>query len=386
MARKHSNFNERDFERALKSVKGEPDFTKKEFCEELLKHFSPDKTGKEFFSEVYVRLLDRDKKFNLKGNYGIETKTYLGGCSEYIHISTQHDGQLLIHTEKPYSYRDNRQDRGSSTPEKTDDFREGLFARWVVRPIADIVGKRLRELIAENSEKKEEIDRLNSRVSSLESENTELEKDRDLWKNRWKQSAKRNRETREEIRDSQIDVIENERAKEKAEKEELEKIVKEHGWDRLEGEEDTSPKTVLQAVEIAKEEFGFLLFFDSAFQSAKNNHFEYPDRVLEALRKLDLVASEWLFQEDGDGITFERAFRESNEGPNFAIAEKESQTSQQKHDRIFRTGAGFKSTERQMLAHVKLGTKGGAGRTLRIHYYADRRNDKVEIGYCGEHL
>ena len=214
MARKHSNFNERDFERALKSVKGEPDFTKKEFCEELLKHFSPDNTGKELFSEVYVRLLDRDKKFNLKGNYGIETKSYLEGCSEYIHISTQHDGQLLIHTEKPYSYRDNSQDRGSSTPEKKDDLREGLFARWVVRPIADIVGKRLRELIAENSEKKEEIDRLNSRVSSLESENTELEKDRDLWKNRWKQSAKRNRETREEIRDSQIDVIENERAKE----------------------------------------------------------------------------------------------------------------------------------------------------------------------------
>ena len=46
-------------------------------------------------------------------------------------------------------------DRGSSTPEKKDDSREGLFARWVVRPIADIVGKRLRELIAENSEKKE---------------------------------------------------------------------------------------------------------------------------------------------------------------------------------------------------------------------------------------
>ena len=118
MARKHSNFNERDFERALKSVKGEPDFTKKEFCEELLKHFSPDKTGKEFFSDVYVRLLDRDKKFNLKGNYGIETKRYLKGCSEYIHISTQHDGQLLIHTEKPYSYRDNRQDGAAQRRKK----------------------------------------------------------------------------------------------------------------------------------------------------------------------------------------------------------------------------------------------------------------------------
>ena len=42
--------------KSLKSVKGTR-FLKKEFCEELLKHFSPDNTGKELFAEVYVRLL-----------------------------------------------------------------------------------------------------------------------------------------------------------------------------------------------------------------------------------------------------------------------------------------------------------------------------------------
>ena len=109
-------------------------------------------------------------------------------------------------------------------------------------------------------------------MSSLESENTELEKDRDLWKNRWQQDAKRIEKQKGEIRDSQIDVIENEREKEKAEKEKLEQIVKEHGLDRFDGEEDTSPKTVLQAVEMARDEFGFLFFFDTAFESAKKIH------------------------------------------------------------------------------------------------------------------
>ena len=94
------------------------------------------------------------------------------------------------------------------------------------------------------------------------------------------------------------------------------------------------------------------------------------------------------FQEDGDGITFERAFRESNDGPNFEVAEKESQSSQQKHNRIFSTGTGWKQrTEKaDACSRQTRNEKGGAGRTLRIHYYADRRNDKVEIGYCGEHL
>lgn len=403
-----------DLEKALRDLKadsndGEPsggkpsnddksrDFDERDFSMALLQCMVSEGEW-EYFPQVYQRLVMERPEYHLKKVIGVKPKDYLAGCEEFIHIWEKGSGEIWIKSqsdfEKPNPARIElkKKGKGSAKVSPNDEQKEGFFARWVVRPIADIVGKRLRELIAENSEKKREIDRLNSRVSSLESDNTELEKERDQWKVRWQNDAKRIREAKGEIRDSQIDQIKTEREKEKAEKEKFEQIVKEHGLDRFDGEEDTSPKTVLQAVEMARDELGFLFFFDTAFESAKKSPYQYPDRVLEVLRKMNSVASEWLFQEDGDGLSFERTlrkFHDSDDGPTFEVAEKESRSSQQKHDRVFSNGSGNKTQRRKMLAHVKLGRgrlRGGAGRTLRIHYYAERGKDKVEIGYCGEHL
>ena len=126
----------------------------------------------------------------------------------------------------------------------------------------------------------------------------------------------------------------------------------------------------------------------SAFKSAKNSPFEYPTRVDEALNMMkksyDYIRNKARSAQQKT-LDYTQTFRQHADGPNFAVANRESPATMRKHGdtRIFK----FDGEKIEMQPHIKIG--GGhrhPGKILRIHFLFDKKREKFLIGHCGAHL
>mgnify|MGYP001997424934 FL=1 len=381
-----SGFSTKALDHAFSELRGGEnvvDFDEKEFSLELISHMN-DRMG-EPFNFPYSKLLNSQPRFNIKKFKGMNTEEYLKICSQYIVTYRDKRGELCIRPRTVYdeSVFDEPQSEGVASPRERDE--EGLLTRWIIGPIARVVSKRIRELSRDNKRMSKDIESLNSKVSSLEGRLEKETERKEYWKENYSKERKGRREGVEGYYRNLIDDLERENSELSKE---VQRLKTEAGGTIDEGDDEEKLSSVIEVLELARAEMSNLLFWDSAFKSAKQSPYKQPEKVLAVFRKMDSVAGQWLAREDGTGSYIDE-LREDPDEPTIMVAENESSTSLGKHDRVFSTTIGRMKREAQMVAHVKLGMgphKGGAGTRLRIHFLPDRGAGKILIGYCGEHL
>jgi hypothetical protein len=141
--------------------------------------------------------------------------------------------------------------------------------------------------------------------------------------------------------------------------------------------DDKIPKSIYDAVKIAQEEYSSLYFFDDSLKSAEESPYRYPERILDALRKMDENAKKWFLMEPGTG-SYESLLRR-NDSLNVA----ESDSIKREFGTIDSKGE-WRTFE--MKAHIKFGVQRNPKKTLRIYYLTNREMQKIFIGWCGKHL
>tara|TARA_B100000686_G_scaffold330445_1_gene392720 strand:- start:421 stop:2199 length:1779 start_codon:yes stop_codon:yes gene_type:complete len=147
--------------------------------------------------------------------------------------------------------------------------------------------------------------------------------------------------------------------------------------------EDGSVHSVLN--DIIEEHGDKFAITPSAFRSSKESLFEIPRRVREAfsmmVKSYDYIKNR---SKSGQTLDYTKTFRQHADGPNFAVANRESGETMKKFgdNRIFK----FEGEKFEMQPHIKIGNSPNPGKTLRIHFIFDKTREKFLIGHCGEHL
>jgi len=145
-----------------------------------------------------------------------------------------------------------------------------------------------------------------------------------------------------------------------------------------------TPKTALEAVQIAQRHCRWLRFAPSAEESAKESPFTRPAVILDALIKLDDVARE--YEEGNSG----RPIRDSAEqqGLRWAPDVSETTKSSKRLDRFYTYA--YRGEKLRLGPHVALGSGAGAGNIARIYMTAHAGSEQVPrgliVGHVGVHL
>ena len=118
----------------------------------------------------------------------------------------------------------------------------------------------------------------------------------------------------------------------------------------------------------------------SAFNSAEKSTFRFPRRVEEALemmeRSHDYVRNR---SRSGQSVNYVDSFRKFSDTV-FQVSNKETKATMDAYgdERVF--------DGMEMQAHIKIGNRDAADRTIRIHFTFDKGSEKFVIGHCGRHL
>ncbi len=222
-------------------------------------------------------------------------------------------------------------------------------------------------------DKTQEINRLNEENSDLKGQNL-------LWRERHDELKKQRRTDMSEWKESWVNPLEEEIFNLKEEIAALRHRASQLMVLEIE-EESQAPNNVVEALSRADLECQSLFFYTDAYKAAKDCIYEDFERVLNTLRTVDQCAEIWFNEIEGTG-SFEDVLRAKS----LDIAPSESRSAIQRHPRIFYHRLEGDSRSKQMLHHIKLGVSRNPERTMRIHYSANRANQIIEIGYCGEHL
>lgn len=222
-------------------------------------------------------------------------------------------------------------------------------------------------------DKTQEINRLNEEISDLKGQNL-------LWRERHDELKKQRRTDMSEWKESWVNPLEEEIFNLKEEIAALRHRASQLMVLEIE-EESQAPNNVVEALSRADLECQSLFFYTDAYKAAKDCIYEDFERVLNTLRTVDQCAEIWFNEIEGTG-SFEDVLRAKS----LDIAPSESKSAIQRHPRIFYHRLEGDSRSKQMLNHIKLGVSRNPERTMRIHYSANRANQIIEIGYCGEHL
>jgi hypothetical protein len=142
----------------------------------------------------------------------------------------------------------------------------------------------------------------------------------------------------------------------------------------------TEPKTVSEAVEIARAQFTHLIFLDSAIESAQSSPYRTPTRALEALQAIEEVASLWAAGLSGgkNPGPLKNLFRERG----FEYKDDISQTSRAKWGEEY--SAKYKNSSIDISPHITIGAK-QADTCLSVHMYWDKESKNVVIAHVGRH-
>jgi hypothetical protein len=145
-------------------------------------------------------------------------------------------------------------------------------------------------------------------------------------------------------------------------------------------EED--PKSALEAVRIAAETCKHLVFTESAFESAADSPYRRPAEILDALRKLDVLAER--FAAGQMGVSLGQAAQELGLTWRAGVSEL-ARTRWAKHYVVTHDGHQL-----ELGPHVALGSGSGAGFVARIYLHvADGGKDVprgIYVGHVGRHL
>ena len=118
----------------------------------------------------------------------------------------------------------------------------------------------------------------------------------------------------------------------------------------------------------------------SAFNSAEKSTFKFPRRVEEALemmeRSHDYIRNR---SRSGQSVNYVDSFRKFSDSV-FQVSNKETKATMEAYgdQRVF--------DGMEMQAHIKIGNRDAADRTIRIHFTFDKGSEKFVIGHCGRHL
>jgi hypothetical protein len=240
------------------------------------------------------------------------------------------------------------------------------------------VSSKVRDLENEQEQLELEIIDITSQNLDLSSRIEELTTDRNLWRDRHDRVSKKSRNLQLEWETDRLQPVEEER---KHLREQISKSKEDEIED--EPERDYVPNSISEVLLTAEQECENLMFFEDAKRSARKCIYKDTGRLLDLLRVMDEAAQEWFDQEAGSG-SFEDILRGKG---GIDIAPAESDTAHQTHPRVFKTaGANGKQVKMEMVKHIKLGIQMDPEKTMRIHYEANRKYRKIQIGHCGKHL
>jgi hypothetical protein len=142
------------------------------------------------------------------------------------------------------------------------------------------------------------------------------------------------------------------------------------------------PKSALEAVRIAAESCPHLVFTESAFESAADSPYRRPAEILDALRKLDVLAER--FAAGQMGVSLGQAAQEAGLTWRAGVSEL-ARTRWAKHYVVTHDGHQL-----DLGPHIALGSGSGAGFVARIYLHvADGGRDVprgIYVGHVGRHL
>ena len=146
---------------------------------------------------------------------------------------------------------------------------------------------------------------------------------------------------------------------------------------------DEEPKSVLEAVRIARETLPHLVFTESADESAADSPFRRPTEILDTLRKLDHLAE--LYEDPaGFGSSLAQAAQEQGLTWRQGVSEL-ARNRFPNHYTVTHDGARL-----ELGPHVAIGSGSGAGFVARIYLHvADGSGDVprgIYVGHVGRHL
>ena len=140
-------------------------------------------------------------------------------------------------------------------------------------------------------------------------------------------------------------------------------------------EDITSP---MEAIEFVEERFGRDLYvWRSARKAASKCSYHDPEEIVEALEAIADLAKRYR-EQNGDVGPWSNHF--STRGLKYAVQESESTMNQYGAHRTFRDGDREKVMER----HITIGQ--GHEHCLQIFFDRIQKDDRFQVGYCGEHL
>jgi hypothetical protein len=148
-----------------------------------------------------------------------------------------------------------------------------------------------------------------------------------------------------------------------------------------EGSEE-DPRTVLEAVRLARESCPNLVFTDNAEESAADSPYRRPAEILDALRRIDRLAER--YNEGAFGTSLSQAAQELGLTWKSGISET-ARTRYGQHYVV--THAGHRL---ELGPHVALGSGSGAGLIARIYLHVADGGGELDrgfyVGHVGRHL
>src|SRR4051812_19198232 len=150
------------------------------------------------------------------------------------------------------------------------------------------------------------------------------------------------------------------------------------------GEEaDEEPKSVLEAVRIARETLPHLVFTEAAEESAADSPFRRPTEILDALRKVDRLGE--LYQDPaGFGASLAQAAAEQG------LAWRQGVSDLARHRFPNAYTVTHDGTKLDLGPHVAIGSGSGAGFVARIYLHVADGSGAVPrglyVGHVGRHL
>jgi hypothetical protein len=137
------------------------------------------------------------------------------------------------------------------------------------------------------------------------------------------------------------------------------------------------PRTVLEAVELASAAADHVVYLDSAFDGARDSDYRQPDRILDGLRALSLVARR--YAEDDLPAGFGPAFQELG----YQYASDISYTDRHRYGGDYERTYNGRTV--QLGPHLKFGI-GSSDTCARIYWYIDEGSRQLVVGHVGKHL
>lgn len=153
-----------------------------------------------------------------------------------------------------------------------------------------------------------------------------------------------------------------------------------------ERDEDVDPpRTVLEAVEQAEPQCPHLVFTESAFQSARDCPFEFPEDILEDLLKLERLAALWARPEGIGGMDLGQKASELGLHWKGGISETTTGGTKARQYEFNWNGQRIR-----MGPHTRRDRGQGAGRIARIYLYKHEPDDpkerRVVVAHVGRKL